>query len=972
MACLGLLSAVPAFARADAADAPIATRQSLASSGVDDEQQLFTPDDLLLFEVEAEGRLVTDALPAYSALSGVYLPLGELARMLELAIVVDPHHARAEGWVLREERIFRLDVVARTARAGGRELRLGPQDAALAQGEIYVRTEILEELLPLRLKADVRSLLLDVSATEPLPFQARIEREARRQRLGFGRRGEGRDQTFIETPYALFTPPAVDLVVSGQQDSEGFRPRYDVRAAGDLAFAGFQGFVAGDDAGLTEARILLERKDPHRRSALIPGLSRISLGDTYTPSLPIGARSAGGRGIAFTTEDFQEIGAFDQIDLRGELETGWDVELYVDGVLRASQKEADTGQYEFRDVPLVVGLNVVRLVFYGPQGERREETRRLQVGGGGVRRGELLVKFGLVDEGVPVIDVGADAAWDDHDLSDGMDPDAREPFLQRKGLRAAGQLAYGVAAGTAVSAGFASFHDFEGNPVRQATIGANAALAGFAAQVDVAADEAGGSGASVGFAGRLRDVAVVARHAEFSGGFLDEGGSYGALEPVVRSTSLNLDYVLGVGSRSLPTGFRLNREEFADGAVHLLGTARASTSVGRFLVSGTVRYESERDDRGADDQLGAAVTASGLIDDRWRVRATAAWDRDAFAAVTLDRQWGHGHALRLGFAHRWGDYPATTFQASHVWRLRHVDVSLFGGYATADGEARFGIQVSTGLAFDGRAYRMVGPGAAAGGGMSVFAFVDSDGDGRWRPGEAPVPGLRVQGSRGAAATGDDGRALVTGLGDGARASVQMDTASIEDPYLAAPPSLLVIVPRPGRVAVAAFPLQQTGEVEIAVALVREGEPSRPLSAVRLQLTDRAGQVVAEGRTEFDGALILSGLRPGAFVLRIDPEQAAALGLALDPSASVVVPPGGGFIGQVAAQVRLGAPSGLAAAPPAPIPAQTLETQRAGAAEAARPHPALQRLGRLGRGIARLLAPLNPFRRIQTAALAGSS
>ena len=60
--------------------------------------------------------------------------------------------------------------------------------------------------------------------------------------------------------------------------------------------------------------------------------------------------------------------------------------------------------------------------------------------------------------------------------------------------------------------------------------------------------------------------------------------------------------------------------------------------------------------------------------------------------------------------------------------------------------------------------------------------------------------------------------------------------------------------------------------------------------------------------------ILSGLRPGAFVLRIDPEQAAALGLGLDPSASVVVPPGGGFIGQVAAQVRLGAPSGLAAAP----------------------------------------------------------
>lgn len=164
LACLGLLAAVPAPVRADAADPPVATRQGLAPSALQ-QGELFTPDDLLLFEVEAEGRLVSDALPAYSAPSGVYLPLGELARMLELAIVVDPSRARADGWVLREERTFRLDLAAGTAEAGGRELRLAPEDAALAQGEIYVRAALLEELLPLRLKADARSLMLEVSGS---------------------------------------------------------------------------------------------------------------------------------------------------------------------------------------------------------------------------------------------------------------------------------------------------------------------------------------------------------------------------------------------------------------------------------------------------------------------------------------------------------------------------------------------------------------------------------------------------------------------------------------------------------------------------------------------------------------------------------------------------------------------------------------------------------------------------------------
>jgi hypothetical protein len=967
LACLGLLAAVPAAARAQPADAPVATRQGLGPAGAPEQAQLFNPDDLLLFEVTADGRPLAEALPAYSVLSGVYLPLGELTRLLELAIVVDPNQGRAEGWVLSEGRTLRLDPASRTAEVDGRQVTFSPEDAALAQGELFVRAELLEKLLPLRLKADVRSLVLEVVPTEPLPFRARLERESRRQRLGLGRPA-AEDQTFIHTPYALFSPPAVDLVVSGQHDSEGFRPRYDIRAAGDLAFAGLQAFLAGEDSGPTEARILLERKDPDRRTALIPGLSRISLGDTYTPSLPLGVRSVGGRGLAFTTEDFQEIGAFDQIDLRGELETGWEVELYIDEVLRASQKEADTGQYEFTDVPLVVGLNVIRLVFYGPQGERREEVRRLQVGGGGVRQGELLAKFGIVEEGVPVIDFSEAAVADeDEDLHLAK---LRPPELPygRRGLRAAGQIAYGLSPGAAVSAGYAHFRDLEDQPVSQVVLGASTSVKGFATQLNLAGDDGGGTGASLGFAGRIGHVALVARHAEFSGGFLDEASSRAAvLEPPLRSTSLTLDSVINLGRRSLPTGVRITRDEFTEGAVHLLATGRASASLRGFLVSGTVRYENQEDALRSESRLGAVVTASGLINDRWRVRATAAWDRDAYAAVTLDRQWGAGHALRLGLAQRWGDYPSTTVQASHVWRLRHVDVSLFGGYATAAGEARIGLQISTGLAFDGRAYRMVGPGAAAGGGMSVHAFVDSDGDGRWRPGEPAAAGLRIQGARRATTTDESGRALITGLGDGARASVRFDTSTVEDPYLATPPPRLVIVPRPGRVAVAAFPLQQTGEVEIAVGLARDGEPARPLSAVRLQLLDASGKVAAEGRTEFDGALVLSGLRPGAYVVRIHPEQAAALGLVLDQRVSVTVPAGGGYVGQIAAQVRLGPPGGLAAAAPTPVAAQELGTHRAGGA-AERPRSPLQRIRSLGRGFARLLAPLNPFRQVQTAAL----
>jgi len=76
---------------------------------------LFNDDDLLLFEVSSEGVELTDALSAYSSRAGVFLPLGELSRLLDLSILVDPPARRAEGWFLTPDRHFLLDL--KSARA---------------------------------------------------------------------------------------------------------------------------------------------------------------------------------------------------------------------------------------------------------------------------------------------------------------------------------------------------------------------------------------------------------------------------------------------------------------------------------------------------------------------------------------------------------------------------------------------------------------------------------------------------------------------------------------------------------------------------------------------------------------------------------------------------------------------------------------------------------------------------------------
>ena len=60
----------------------------------------FGADDLLWMELKAGDVQLTDSMNVYASRSGVFVPLGEFARLLDLAIGVFPAQRRAEGFGL--------------------------------------------------------------------------------------------------------------------------------------------------------------------------------------------------------------------------------------------------------------------------------------------------------------------------------------------------------------------------------------------------------------------------------------------------------------------------------------------------------------------------------------------------------------------------------------------------------------------------------------------------------------------------------------------------------------------------------------------------------------------------------------------------------------------------------------------------------------------------------------------------------
>jgi hypothetical protein len=880
MATLSLLSVTPDPALAQGAPA-------IGHAGDADQAAPFGEDDLLLLEVQADGIILTDSLGAYGPRSATYLPLGAVARLLDLDIVVMPLERRAMGSVLTPDRTFMLDLATREARLGDMRITFGTDEAVPYADDIYVTAELLSRLLPVDFVVDRGGLALTLKPRETLPFAARLERERRGGTLAED--APDAPGEAIEQPFLLWSPPAFDVALDGGLASEQprSRTRYDLRAAGDLLYANAQLYLGSDDDGRPQtARVLLERKDPGGFAIGGVTLTRAALGDTYTPNLAVGPSSGSGRGILLSSEALEQATIFNRSDFRGELQLGYQVELYVNEVLRGTQLQAVDGRYEFLGIPLAYGLNVIRLVFYGPRGERREQVRRLNVGGGQLAPGQLTFAMGLVQQQRSVVSLGDDTI---------PDPDDGK-------YRLVVRAALGLSTRLTLSGGLATY-SLSGKQRGLATIGARTELAGAAVQADVAADDRGGTALVLGLAGRFAGISTVLRHAEYRGGFQDENnvGGFSPGRLLDRSSNLRADASLRLGI-SFPVSLELQRDQYRGGETFLSAIARLSAPIRQFYLSNTVLVQHRSTDAHGLIATGA-VDLSGRIG-LWQVRGGLTYDirpraKVQQAFVSVDRSVLDRLSFRLAAARQFGPEPSSLVQAGLTRRMRWADVAVTGSYDFSRRDYRLGLQLAFGLTFDpiARRYRPARPGVASSGSLALRAFIDRDADGVYGANDTPVPGLRIRSGGIPVTTGSGGDVLVTGLGDGTRARVEADLSALDDPYLTATSTRYTFVPRPGRTATKLVAIASFGEVMLRARLAG-GADARGISALALQLVDEQGRVAGAGRTEYDGSLLVERLRPGRYSIAIDPEQAARLHLRLAEPRSVVVPAQGGFAGQV--------------------------------------------------------------------------
>lgn len=820
-------------------------------------------DYAVVVELRFERYVLSDGFIAYDEGGRLYVPLGQIAAALDFAVVADPAAGTASGWFLEEKRTFSLDLAEHRVVIAGERMSLDPADAAAGFDDIYVDLALIERWFPITPVYTRSALLIEIASREPLPVEQRLERA--KAQAGLARSGAGEHAAFPrrDDGYRLVDVPFVDLNVNADANTGAgatFSSAHSIYLAGDLAYMTGEIALNGSDRrALEDIRLTLSRRDPD--GAMLGPLAAtvVEVGDIFSPQLTLSGRSTRGRGATLSNFPLQRASEFDQVVLRGQMPAGWDAELYRNDVLLAAQASRTDGLYEFLDVQLVTGENILRVELYGPQGQRRTETRRFTIGEGLVKPGETRFRLTALENERDIIDVRETAGADN----------AGE-------LRAVFELEQGLSKRFSV-VGSAEVIPLDGDQRLFVGAGVRAAALGAFTRLDLSAGDDGGVAAQAASQFDFFGANILAEHTEL---FDYESEQFAASgDPIRRDSDIRLDGALG-GEKflRLPYAISLRREERQSGSTRLELAGRLSTTIGPVNASNTLTYSDQT-------AIESRLAGSALLNTRFSnfsLRANADYDvrpdaRLNSVSAIADRRIGRELSLRGEITRRLAGERETLFGAGVNWLGPLVSIGFDAAYGT-NSDFRAGLSLSTSFGREPRegVWRGSSQALARSGAASARVFLDRDLDGKYSDGDEAVEAARFR-TGGASATNADGVALLTGLTAHQPFDVELDISSLADPYWEPAAAGYEIVPRPGHAVTLDFPVYETGEVDGVIYLEADGKRT-PVSNAEVELVDSAGAVVFAAKSSFDGFYLIEKVRPGAYLLRISPAQIARLGL----------------------------------------------------------------------------------------------
>jgi hypothetical protein len=938
--CTLLLSAVLIGFSAGLARAETAVGSSLAHSTPTENSKALdastrSEDDLVLVDITVDDVTLMQSVPGYAAKNGLVLPLGQLAEAIEFPIKV-AKDGTAKGWFYYEDNRFALDVAKHQVTIGGSSKNVDPALVEKHNDDIYIDTRLLEEWFQLKINFAFSTQTVNISPAgeEKLPIQLASEFEKRKSRLNNAYKEEKKTYPTTRIPYQLAAIPYADVSATmgydqGQSNSP-FSATTSIEATGDLFYMTSDFFVTLDkEDGIDNLRWSLSRRDPDGQIffddepirhtwlgelATDLKITEITLGDVFTPALPLTAQNQSGRGAYISNKPFDSTSQFDRTALEGDILPNWDVELFRNDELLAYQRAGADGRYIFTDVPLVSGVNIFRLVFHGPFGETREEIRRINLSSEMTKAGRSSFSMGVLQEDTSFIPVRPETSGAVG--TDGQSTKGR--------IRSFFDYEYGLTDNLAFFGQLVQMPVETGGSEGFATAGLGASLWGIYGRVDASRSTDDGTALQGRVQTNLYGVTLTGPHQIFDnfisdyttknvGGLASTPGNASVTNPLVEHTEARADTPLDVGFLPrLNLGFTGARSLFDDGMEADAITQRLSTSLWRVSLSNNISWE---DSRGGSNPTGRQIEGDFTISapllwntlirgsTRYNIKPETQIETLALAG---DKIIDNIYAIRGEVTHDLAsDENLTTVTAGVSRKFEQFQLGLNSSYDSENRASVF-MNLTFSVGPDPRSpgdWQFFADQTARDGLVSARTYLDRNDNGKYDGGDELVDKASVRSDGGWGTTNEKGTVLLRGQRTTAKSNVELDGDSLINPSWVVKKGGYSVVTRPGTPVMVDFAVGESGAIDGTTYMMTPDGTRDVASNVILQLLDKDGTMVREERSSFDGYYTFEKVPVGEYSLRVSLNQLQRKGLLSSPPVKISIKNEESMIGNVDFDLR---------------------------------------------------------------------
>lgn len=777
------------------------------------------PDgEILFFRLRLDQKLALDST-IFSIVEngGILVSLKDFISAVQFPITVSPDGNVASGWFIRENRPFELDMAKREVKSRDKIFPVS-ESVRVEDNDVLVPSDELGRWFGIELDPNPSQLEFFLVSPIKLPIQEQLDRKNRtfsNQQIGPPLLPEAEsDRKALDFPF-------VDVASTSRYSRPGdggktkTQNTASVRTSGDFAYGTlFTQSQLDREERLTNLRVNYkkEERDPELLGPL--HARRYEIGDVIPVDIPLNDTETTGMGVRVTNADKLRNIIRPSTEITGTNFPGWDVELYREEQLLAVQTVGDDGLYKFDNVDLFSANNNFRLVFYGPQGEVREEEVYVPVDPSRLSQMSSAYDVSIYRQNTQT-----------YRKFKGKDRDEGSPNIVAYYERP-------LTENLALSAGFSNRQD-NGDQKGRIYGGLSTSLYGTILNFNTALDSKGES------AGEIVARKDIGKHS-LRNETRVSSEAYRLTEPddqenaqiFTSSTTNSTDDVEIFGNQFSATGpfpfqvgqkprynLSLDYSQQADGDQYVFSGLGFSTVWSPISFSEQLTYRAATGGTASDDEVRSLTSVSGNIGSN-RLRLTADYEIKPESELdnitaNVKRRITPKAELDVSLI-RMEQERITEGRAQVNWDAGYANISPGVIYNT-ENDLTATINTRFGLARDpaSGSVKSFDRQVTAYGGVSAFVFLDKNGDMKFGDGDEPISDVIIKAPQngGREITEEDGRAFFRSMGAMRLTDVFVDPGSLPDPYWISSFEGSAILPREGHVTELEFPIHVGGEID---------------------------------------------------------------------------------------------------------------------------------------------------------------